>query len=105
MKNSMEQIYNRLDQMEERTGELEDRSFLPWSFFNQRKKNRKRNEKSEDSLRNLQGTRKSTNICIIGVQKEKREKSTESLFKEIMANLGGKKQTTRTRKPREFQIR
>lgn len=64
---------------------------------------------SEDSLRNLQDNIKQTNIHIIWVSEgEEREKGAEIVFVEIMTenfpNLG-RKQTSRPRKLREFQIR
>ena len=45
---------------------------------------RKQN-KNEDSLRDHWEDIKQTNICIVGSQKEEREKGTENLFEEIMA--------------------
>ena len=40
---------------------------------------------SEESLRELWDNIKHTNVCIIGVTGEEREKGTEKIFKEIIA--------------------
>ena len=57
------------------------------------KLNRKKNFKNEDSLRDLWDNIKHANIHIVGVsEREEREKGTENLFEEIIAenfpNLG-----------------
>ena len=66
---------------------------------------RKKKLRSEDSLRDLWDNIKRKNIHIIGVPEvEEGKKGAENLFEEIMAeNLS--KQTSRSRNPRELQLR
>ena len=45
----------------------------------------KRLKRNEESLRELWDNIKHTNICIIGVPEEEREKGTEKIFEEIVA--------------------
>lgn len=70
------------------------------------KKKKKGILKSKDSLKDLQDNIEWNNIVFYWSQKEKREKEAEKLFEEILAenfsNLG-KKQTSTSRKPRNFQ--
>lgn len=61
-KNSIKAFNNRLDQVEERISELEDRAV---EFIQSEEQKEKRMRKSEDSLRDLGDTIKWTNICII----------------------------------------
>ena len=62
--------------------------------------------KSEDSLRDQWDYIKQNNSCIIGVSEgEKREKRAENLLEEYWLKtslIWGKKQTSRSRKAREF---
>ena len=45
----------------------------------------KRTKRNEDSLRDLWDNIKHTNICIIGVPEEEREKGPEKIFEEVIA--------------------
>ena len=62
--------------------------------------------KSEDSLRDQWDYIQQNNSCIIGVSEgEKREKRAENLLEEYWLKtslIWGKKQTSRSRKAREF---
>ena len=52
---------------------------------------KKRMKRNEDSLRNLWNNIKHTNICITGAPEgEEREKGTEKIFEEIIAENMGK---------------
>ena len=70
--------------MEDEISDLEDRKFLVRANES-RTKRKRRKKKSEESLHNLWDYSKWTNIRIIGVPEEQREKGTESLFKKIIA--------------------
>ena len=70
MKNTLE-ISSRITEAEGRISDLEDRKMEFTSVEQNKEKRMKRNE---DSLRDLWDNIKCNNICIIGVQKEKRER-------------------------------
>ena len=67
---------------EEQISDLEDRMVEITSMEQNKEKRMKRNE---DSLRSLWDNIKCTNICIIGVPEEEREKEDEKIFEEIVA--------------------
>ena len=70
--NTLEGINIRITEAEEWINDLEDRTVeITATEQNMEKKNEKKNE---DSLRDLWDNIKGTNICIIGFQKEKRER-------------------------------
>ena len=72
MNYTLEGISTRITEAEERVNELEDRMV---EITATGKKNiQKRMKRNEDSLRDLWDNNKHTNSCIIGVQKEKRER-------------------------------
>lgn len=75
MKNTLEQINNKLDEEETQIIDLEDK--VPKTpnqkQTNKQKKNRKKGLKNEYNLRNLWDNIQS-NICMIEYQKEKRER-------------------------------
>ena len=76
-----------------------------WKSSNQNSK-KKNILKNESSLRDLWDNIKHTNICIIGVPGEEREKRLENMFDEIMAEnfLSWRtQQISRYRKHRESQ--
>ena len=83
MKNTVEEINNRLDNTEEHISDLEDRK---WKSPNHNSKKRKNKEflKNEKSLRDLWNKIKHTNICIIGVPEEEEREEVENVFDEIM---------------------
>ena len=79
MENTLEGINSRLDDTEERISDLEDR-IVEITQSEQQKE--KRILKNEDTLRDLWGKIKYTNIHITGVQEgEEREKGTEHFLK------------------------
>ena len=61
-------------------------------------------KRTKKSLRHIWDKIKCTNICIIGIPEEEREKVPEKIFEEIIAenvpNMG--KETLKLRKHREF---
>ena len=72
-------------------------------------KREKRLKTNEESLRELWGNVKHTNICIIGVPEgEEREKGTEKIFQEIIAknfpNMG-KEPPTQIQEANEYHIK
>uniref|UniRef100_A0A8D1E0Q3 L1 transposable element RRM domain-containing protein n=1 Tax=Sus scrofa TaxID=9823 RepID=A0A8D1E0Q3_PIG len=83
IKNSLEAANSRIQEAEERISEVEDRLVEITDAEQKREKRLKRNE---ESLRELWDNVKHTNICIIGVPEgEEREKGTEKIFQEIIA--------------------
>ena len=73
MKNTLEGINSRLNDTEEWISELEDK--VVEITEDEQKKRIKRNE---NGLRDLWDNIKCTNICIIGVPEEEREKTISS---------------------------
>ena len=71
MNNTLEEINSRITEAEERVNELEDRTMEITATEQNIEKRMKRNE---DSLRDLWDNIKSTNIHIIWVPEEKRER-------------------------------
>ena len=71
MRNTLEGINSRITEAEERISDLEDRT-VEFTAAEQTKE--KRMKRNEDSLRDLWDNVKRNNICIIGYQKEKRER-------------------------------
>ena len=72
MNNTLEGIHSRITEAEEWINDLEDRTVeITATEQNMEKKNEKKNE---DSLRDLWDNIKSTNIHIIWVPEEKRER-------------------------------
>ena len=80
MKSTLEGINSRITEAEERLSDLED-GMVEFTSVEQNKE--KRMKRNEDSLRDLWGNMKCTNICIIGVPEEEREKGPEKIFEEI----------------------
>ena len=70
MNNILVGINSRITEAEEQINDLEDRMAVITATEQNIKKRMKRNE---DSLRDLWGSIKHTNICIIGSQKEEKE--------------------------------
>ena len=83
IKNSLEAANSRIQDAEERISEMEDR----WVEMTDAKQKRgKRLKTKEERLRELWDNVKHTNIRIIGVPEgEEREKGTEKIFQEIIA--------------------
>ena len=82
IKNSLEAVNSRIQEAEERISEVEDRLEEIMNAEQKREKRLKTNE----SLRELWDNVKRTNIHIIGVPEgEEREKGTEKIFQEIIA--------------------
>ena len=71
MKNTLEGINSRITEEEERISDLEDRMVELTAAEQNKEKRMKRNE---DTLRDLWDNIKSTNMHIMGFQKEKRER-------------------------------
>ena len=83
MKNTLEGIIISLNDAEERISNLEDRVVETTQSEQQKEK---RILKSKDSLRDFWDNVKCTNIHFLRVsEKEERNKGTENLFEEIMA--------------------
>uniref|UniRef100_A0A8C3W373 L1 transposable element RRM domain-containing protein n=1 Tax=Catagonus wagneri TaxID=51154 RepID=A0A8C3W373_9CETA len=83
IKNSLEAANSRIQEAEERISEVEDRLV---EITNAEEKRDKRWKGNELSLRELWDNVKRTNIRIIGVPEgEEREKGTEKIFEEIIA--------------------
>ena len=83
IKNSLKAANSRIQEEEERISEVEDRLE---EITDADQKREKRLKKNEESLRELWDNVKHTNICIIGVPEgEEREKETEKIFQEIIA--------------------
>ena len=76
MNNTLEGIKSRITEAEEWINDLEDKILEVMATEHNLEKRRKRNE---DSLRDLQDNIKYTNILIIGVQKEKKERIWENI--------------------------
>uniref|UniRef100_A0A8D1VVV9 L1 transposable element RRM domain-containing protein n=1 Tax=Sus scrofa TaxID=9823 RepID=A0A8D1VVV9_PIG len=83
IKNSLEAANSRIQEAEERISEVEDRLVEITGVEQKRAKRLKRNR---ESLRELWDNIKHTTIHIIGVPEgEEREKETEKIFQEIIA--------------------
>ena len=83
IKNSLEAANSRIQEAEERISEVEDRLV---EITDAEQKREKRLKTNEESLRELWDNIKCTNIHIIGVPEgEEREKGTEKIFQEIIA--------------------
>ena len=83
IKNSLEAANSRIQEAEEWISEVEDRLV---EIMDAEQKREKRLKTNEESLRELWDNVKCTNICIIGVPEgEEREKETEKIFQEIIA--------------------
>ena len=83
IKNSLEATNSRIQEAEEQISKVEDRLVEIIDAEHRREKRLKTNE---ESLRELWDNVKHTNICIIGVPEgEEREKETEKIFQETIA--------------------
>ena len=83
IKNSLEAANSRIQEAEERISEVEDRLV---EITDAEQKREKRLKTNGESLRELWDNVKCTNIHIIGVPEgEEREKETEKIFQEIIA--------------------
>ena len=74
IKNYLEGINSRITEAEERISDLEDQT-VEITIAEQNKE--KRMKRIEDSLRDLWGNTKRTNIQIIGVSEKRREKERD----------------------------
>ena len=82
IKNSLEGINSRITEAEEWMSDLEDK-IVEITTAEQNKE--KRMKRIEDSLRDLWGNIKCTNIRIIGVlEEEEKKKGSEKIFEEII---------------------
>ena len=77
IKNSLEAANSRIQEAEERISKVEDRLV---EITDAEQKREKRLKTNEESLRELWDNIKCTNIRIIGVPEEEREKGTEKIF-------------------------
>ena len=82
IKNSPEAANSRIQEAEECISEVEDRLV---EIMDAEQKREKRLKTNEESLRELWDNVKCSNIHIIGVPEEEREKETEKIFQEIIA--------------------
>ena len=83
IKNSLEATNSRIQEAEEQISKVEDRLV---EITDAEQKREKRLKTNEESLRELWDNVKCTNIHIIGVPEgEEREKETEKIFQEIIA--------------------
>jgi len=80
--NTLEGINSRIIEAEQQINDLEDRMM---EITATEQNVEKRMKSNEDSLRDLWDNSKHTNICIIGVPEEEREKQPEKIFEEIIA--------------------
>ena len=81
IKNTLEGINSRISEAEEWISELKDK-VMEIAYEEQNKV--KRMKRTEDSLRDLWGNIKFTNIQIIGVPEEEKKKGFEKIFEEII---------------------
>ena len=78
---TLEGINNRITEAKERISELEDKMV---KITAEEQNKEKRMKRIEDSLRDLWGNIKCTNIRIIRVPEEEKKKGTEKIFEEII---------------------
>ena len=82
IKNTLEGINSRISEAEERLSELEDKMV---EMTSEEQNKVKRMKRTEDSLRDLWDSIKCTNILMIGVpEEEKQKKGYEKIFEEII---------------------
>ena len=82
MKNTLEGINSRLDDIEEEISELEHRVVE----IMEAEQKKKKNKINEDSLKDLWDNIKCTNILIIGVPEgEEKERGADNIFEGIIA--------------------
>ena len=86
LKNIIAKLKNTLKRFNSRLDEAKKESMI-WKTgqWNSPKQSSKKNLKSEDSLRDLGGSIKWSNIWIVDVSGEEKEKGTQNLFEEVMA--------------------
>ena len=98
----MEATTARIEEAEERIGELEDKIM---EKVEAEKKRDKKIQEQEGRIRELSDAIKWNNIRIIGIPEEEREKGAEGILEQIIAenfpNLG-KKQALKSKRHREF---
>ena len=106
IKNSLEAANSRIQKAEKQISEVEDRLV---EITDAEQKREKRLKTNEESLRNLWDNVKRNNICIIGVwEGEEREKGTEKIFQEIIAeNVPNmeRNHSLKSRKHNEYHIK
>ena len=81
IKNALEWINRRISEAEEWISELEDKMV---EITSEEQNKVKRIKRTEDSLRDLWGHIKRTNIWIIGVPEEEKKKGYEKIFEEMI---------------------
>ena len=77
IKNSLESANSRIQEAEDGISEVEDRLV---EMMDTEQKREKRLKTNEESLRELWDNVKCTNICIIGVPEEKRERRGQKKY-------------------------
>ena len=77
MKTTLEGINSRITDAEERISELEDKMV---EIIAEEQNKEKRMKRNENSFRDLWDNIKHTNIWIIGVPEEEKEKGSEKIF-------------------------
>ena len=99
IKNSLEAANSRIHEAEEQISEVEDRLVEITDAEQKREKRLKTNE----SFRELWDNVKCTNIFIIGMPEgEEREKGTEKIFQEIVAE---RNHSLKSRKHNDYHIK
>ena len=84
IKNSLEAANSRIQEAEEQRSEVEDRLE---EITDVEQKRERRLKTNEESLRELWDNVKCTNVCNIGVPEgDEREKGTEKVFQEVIAD-------------------
>ena len=84
IKNSLERINSRITEAEEQISDLEDK-IVEINSTEQNKE--KRMKRIEDSLRDLWGNIKRTNIQILGIPEEEKKTGSEKMFEENSQKL------------------
>ena len=100
IKNTLEGSNSRISEAEERISKPEDK-MVEITFEEQNKV--KRMERTEDSLRDLGGSIRHTNIQIIGVPEEEEEKKeSEKFFEEIIVENSPSMEKEKVNQLQEF---
>ena len=103
IKSTLKGTNNRINEAEDRISAVEDRMV---EINESERKKEKRIKRNEDSLRDLQDNIKCSNIRIIGVPEEDKNKDHEKILEDIIVEnflKWGRKQSPKSKKPRESQ--
>ena len=81
MKNTVTEVKNMLDKVNSRLDDAEKQvNYLEVRVVEITQSEEQKEKKNEDSLRDLWDNTKYSNICIIGSQKEKRERKGQKVY-------------------------